>query len=57
MGLKVTEMESNQTLQDAILSVHHAFMLTFEQSPAVKVIQNQKGNAYIQSLQTLIIKK
>jgi hypothetical protein len=54
---KITLMESNQQLQDAILSVHHAFMLTFEQTPAIKIIENSKDNAYIQSLQAFILNK
>lgn len=57
IGLKVIFMESDQRLQDAILSVHHAFMLTFDGTPAVKIIENHNGNAHIQTLQTLIIKK
>lgn len=57
LGLNIIKMEDNQALQDAILSVHHAFMLTFDGTPAVKIIENQTGNAYIQTLQTLIVNK
>lgn len=49
IGLKITKIETNQKLQDAILSVHHAFMLTLDQTPAVKIIENQQGKAYIQT--------
>ncbi len=56
-GLTIQFMEDNQSLQDAILTVHHAFMLTFDGTPAVKVIENQNGNAYIQTLQQLIVNK
>ncbi len=56
-GNKIISMETDNKLQDAILSVHHAFMLTFEQTPAVKIIENNTGNAYIQTLQTLLITK
>ena len=44
IGLNITEMESDQTLQDAILSVHHAFMLSFSSSskPIAKIIENQQ---------------
>ena len=56
MGLKISLMEKDPDLQDAVLSVHHAFMLTFDQSPAVKVIENQKGGAYVQTLQTLVMR-
>lgn len=57
IGLKVYSMEKNDKLQDAILSVHHAFMLTFDGTPAVKIIENHNNNAYIQTLQTLIVRK
>ena len=56
-GNKIILMEDDQKLQDAILSVHHAFMLTFDQSPAVKIIENNMGSAYVQTMQTLIIQK
>jgi hypothetical protein len=57
IGLKVFSMESDQRLQDAILTAHHAYMLSFEGTPATKIIENQNGGAYIQSMQTLIINK
>lgn len=56
-GLKIIDMESDQALQNAILTVHHSFMLTFEGTPAVKIIENQNGNAHIQTLQQLIVNK
>jgi len=57
IGLKIVQLEQDSRLQDAVLSVHHSFMLTFDSTPAVKIIENQKGNAYIQTLQTLVIQK
>jgi hypothetical protein len=56
-GDKIISMETDQKLQDAILSVHHSFMLTFDQTPAVKIIENNKGKAYVQSLQAILIQK
>lgn len=47
IGLKVIEMESDPKLQDAILSMHHAFMLTLGSTNATKIIENQNGKAYI----------
>lgn len=41
IGLKITDLEQDQQLQDKVLSVHHAFMITFGSSKsAVKIIQN-----------------
>ncbi|MGA2363076.1 MAG: S49 family peptidase [Candidatus Aminicenantales bacterium] len=51
MGLKVEMLESDQQLQDAVLSVHHACMLTLSQTSAVKMIENQEGTAFIQQVQ------
>lgn len=45
--LVVTDLEDDQALQDAVLSVHHAVMHTLEMSPAIKVIENQLGRTYI----------
>ncbi len=47
MGLKITKLESDQALQEAVLSLHHACMLTFSQAPASKIIENHKGIAFI----------
>lgn len=47
MGLRVTQLEADPVLQDLVLSVHHAFMHTFSMSPAVKIVENHTGNAYV----------
>jgi ATP-dependent protease ClpP protease subunit len=46
LGLKISDMESDQDLQDKILSVFHAVMITFH-TAAVKLICNHNGNAYV----------
>ena len=48
MGLKIIDMESDQTLQDNILSIHHACIHTLAGTPAVKLIENHDGIAFIQ---------
>lgn len=48
MGLKILEIESDQILQDAILSLHHSFMVGFSANPTnVKILLNQNGNIYV----------
>ena len=47
IGLKIAEMENDQELQDIILSIHHASVLTLMNTPAIKIIENQNGHAYI----------
>ena len=49
IGLKVTPLETDQELQEAVLSVHHAFIITLDVSPATKIIENQLGSRYITS--------
>ena len=47
-GLKITEMEKDQNLQDIILSIHHASALTIANTPVIKIIENQNGQTYAQ---------
>jgi len=48
IGLKIEMMEDNQELQDAILTVHHAFIHTLSATAAFKIIENHEGKAFIQ---------
>jgi ATP-dependent protease ClpP protease subunit len=48
LGLKIVSLESDSILQDLVLSVHHACIITLTQTPAYKLIENQDGKAYIQ---------
>ncbi|CUP20470.1 serine protease [Faecalicatena contorta] len=47
IGLKIIELESDAVLQDDVLSVHHAYMLTLGGSNATKIIECQNGKAVI----------
>ncbi len=55
LGLKIVNIEDDQKLQDLILTTHHAFMHTFSQTAAVKIIENDAGKAYIQQAQMVAI--
>ena len=55
MGLEVAELEKDQELQDAILSLHHACMLTFSSTSAIKIIENHKGVAFIKIARQVLI--
>jgi hypothetical protein len=55
LGLRVTKLEDDDRLQDAVLSVHHAFRLTFAQTPATKIIENHAARASIELVQTGLI--
>lgn len=52
IGFKIIDLESDQDLQDKILSVFHATMIMFNTS-AVKIICNQNGNAFVKQQQIL----
>lgn len=46
IGLKIAQLETDQELQDKVLSLHHISMLTLEGTSTVKMIENQT-NSYI----------
>jgi hypothetical protein len=50
VGIKVIDMEDDNELQDLILTSHHAFMHTFSNSSAVKIVENHLGIAYVENL-------
>lgn len=47
IGLKVIDLESNNDIQDIVLTIHHSFMHTFSNSKAIKIIENNIDNAII----------
>lgn len=47
IGLKVTKLETDQPVQDLVLTIHHAFMHTFANSKAVKIMENHLENAVV----------
>ncbi|MEO0124002.1 MAG: serine protease [candidate division WOR-3 bacterium] len=55
LKLKITNLEDDQKLQDLVLSVFHATTHTFDATPAVKIIENHLGKAFIKQSQQLMI--
>lgn len=53
IGVDVVSLEKDQELQDRVLSVHHATMHTFAGTPAVKIIENHLGRAYVKAGQVM----
>lgn len=43
MGLKIMRLENDNDLQDIVLSIHHAYMHTFQNSRAIKIVENHNG--------------
>jgi len=55
IGLRIRMLEDDNELQDAVLSVHHAFMITLANTPAAKIIENHHGGAFIKNIQPSIV--
>jgi len=49
LGLKIKSLESDfdDDFQDTVLTVHHAFMHTFANSPSIRIVKNHLGNAIV----------
>ena len=47
IGLVIKDLEEDDALQDAVLSVHHIFMHTLRSTNAVKIIQNDRDISFI----------
>lgn len=55
LGLNVEPLESDQKLQDAVLSAHHCYSLTHGNSGAAKIIENHRGVAYVKMLAEVVV--
>lgn len=51
-GLKVVSFESDQDMQNAILSVHHSYMISMMNTPIVKIIENDQGISHVKDVST-----
>lgn len=49
VGLEVEDLESSQDLQDAVLSLHHCYMILFDKWRYSKIIENHIGGHYLQT--------
>ncbi|MDY0282251.1 MAG: serine protease [Salinivirgaceae bacterium] len=55
IGLVIKDLESDQELQDKVLSVHHIYFHTLSSTPAFKIIENQNGQAFIQQAHQVLM--
>jgi hypothetical protein len=46
-GVVIDNLEDSQELQDAVLSVHHATLITLQSTPSVKIIENDLGRSFV----------
>ena len=56
-GLVIGRLESDSKLQDLSLSVFHATAHTFSGTPAVKIVENHAGRAFIKNYVQQQLKK
>ena len=54
IGIKVVALEDNPRLQEAVLTVHHACIQSLADTAATKLVENQRGVAYITTTQPRI---
>lgn len=48
-GLNIVDLENNHDLQDAVLSLHHCYMILFDKFLISKVVENNIGGRYMQN--------
>lgn len=52
-GINVTNLEDDAELQDAVLSVHHAALISLSNIPIVKLIENNRDRRFLRVIQTI----
>jgi len=55
IGLEIEDLEKDQELQDLVLSLFHSVTHTFGGTPAIKIIENHLGKAYINQQQQIVL--
>lgn len=55
IGLNIKHLESDQDLQDRVLSVHHIYFHTLSSTPAFKIIENHQGKAFILQSHQMVV--
>ena len=48
VGLHIVDLENDQDLQEAVLSLHHTYMILFDKFSVSKVVENQIGGCFVQ---------
>ncbi len=57
LGLIIEDLENDQEFQDLVLSVFHATTHTFTGTPAVKLIENHLGKAFVKQQQVITVQQ
>jgi Serine dehydrogenase proteinase len=54
LGLTVQLLENDQELQERVLTVHHCYIHTTTNTPAVKIVENHEGRALVRNAQQMV---
>lgn len=55
IGLEVESLEDDDKLQDLVLSIHHSMTQTFSGTPAIKIIENHRRQAFITAMPAALL--
>lgn len=47
IGLKIEKLETDETLNDLVLGIHHSAIITLDRTKICKIIENQNGKLYM----------
>lgn len=53
-GLRIRRLETDEALQDAVLSIYHALDITFG-GPAIKIVENHLGHRKVRAIQQILV--
>ncbi|MFC3074925.1 SDH family Clp fold serine proteinase [Shinella pollutisoli] len=55
LGLKIEELEADQTFQDLVLTIHHCYMHTLANTAAFKITENHLGRALVKQQASQVV--
>lgn len=50
LGLKIDFVEEDQDLQDLVMTVHHCYMHSLQNTNVIRIVENQLGAAFVKGL-------
>ncbi|MCK4298056.1 MAG: serine protease, partial [Planctomycetes bacterium] len=55
IGLEIEDLEDDKDFAEKVMSVFHATTITFDSTAALKIIENQRGDAFIKSAKPVMM--
>lgn len=56
-AMKILHLEKDPKQEDDVLSIFHVTSHTFTNTPTVKIVENHKGNAFVNQMQRVIVQQ